>query len=153
MWLDIDQPKRHFAGSFRNIESSRVWNRFIFFCYPILNFDVIRRAYLSYRAEDQSCETKENVKGWSLMRAVDGGYIYITCLYGGEVRNNQPDLQMKKHAHVVTWIAFIDGEISRAQYWAPAPRIDDRLAAKLRSSLCASTNNRAYSQKISLKLH
>jgi len=74
MRLDIYQPKRHFAGSFRNIESSGVWNRFIFACYPILNFDAIRRAYLSYRAEDQSCETKEKVKGWSLMRAVDGGY-------------------------------------------------------------------------------
>jgi hypothetical protein len=28
--------------------------------------------------------------------------IYVTCLKGGEARNNQPDLQMKKHAHVVT---------------------------------------------------
>jgi hypothetical protein len=63
MRLDIDQPKRHFAGFFRDIESSRVWNRFLFACYLILNFDVIRRTYLSDRAEDQSCETKEKVKG------------------------------------------------------------------------------------------
>jgi hypothetical protein len=63
MQLDIDQPERHFAGSFRNIESSRVWNRFIFSFYPSLNFAAIRRRDLSYRAEDQSCETKEKVKG------------------------------------------------------------------------------------------
>jgi hypothetical protein len=47
---------------------------------------------------------------------------------------------MKKHVHIVTWIAFVEGK-SRAQ-WAPVYSLDDRVAAKLSALGTASAESR-----------